>query len=259
MQVSAFCGLAGHYCHFIKSFTHLAHPLYDILGKEVKMGPVMLPPEAQEVVQLLKSKIQSAPVIVFPNFDKPFLLETDASKEGLGVVLSQKQEDGCYCPMAFGSWSLMPSEQNYHKSKLEFLALKWSITEHFKEYLAYIPFTVHTDNNLLMYVLTMQNLDVMGHLWVGALASYEFTLEYQKGTDNTATDPLSRVPVNQGYGYSMVAPRRGGHWHSREGRGIHKSDSAGGTHRLCDGVQVHALRLVPMHVTNWGEVQGEDT
>ena len=60
-QVRAFYGLAGHYCHFIRSFAHLACPLYDILGDEVKMGPVTLPPEAQEVVQLLKEKILSAP------------------------------------------------------------------------------------------------------------------------------------------------------------------------------------------------------
>ena len=76
------------------------------------------------------------------DFDKPFLLETDVSKEGLGVVLSQKQDDRCYHPVAFGSRTLTPSEQNYHSSKLEFLMLKWSITEHFKEYLAYAPFTV---------------------------------------------------------------------------------------------------------------------
>ena len=50
IQVRVFCGLAGHYRHFIKGFTHLAHPLYDILGNKVKMGPVMLPPEAQEAV-----------------------------------------------------------------------------------------------------------------------------------------------------------------------------------------------------------------
>ena len=125
-QVRAFCGLAGHYCCFIRGFALLAHPLYDIQGNEVKLGPVMLPPEAQDAVRLLKEKIQTAPVLVFPNFDKPFLLETDASKEGLGVVLSQKQDDGCYHPMAFGSRTLMPSEQNYHSSKLEFLALKHS-------------------------------------------------------------------------------------------------------------------------------------
>ena len=136
-------------------------------------------------------------VLVFPDFDKLFLLETDASKEGLGVVLSQKQKDGCYHHVAFGSQSLMPSEQNYHSSKSEFLALKWSMTEHFNENLAYAPFTVHTDNNPLTYMLTTPNLDVMGHCWVGVLPPYEFTLDYQKRTDNATADALSRVPVNQ--------------------------------------------------------------
>ena len=195
-QVRAFCGLAGN-CHcFIEGFTLLSHPLYDILGNKVKMAPVTLPPEAQDAVWLLKEKIQSMPVLVFPDFDKPFLLEMDESKEGLGVVLSQKQDDGCYHPMAFGSRTLTLSEQNYHSSKLEFLALKWSVTEHFKEYLAYALFTVHTDNNPLTYMLTTPNLDTTGHHWVGTLASYEFTLEYQKGSDNATADAFSRVPVN---------------------------------------------------------------
>ena len=94
MQVHAFCGLAGHYRRFIKGFANIAYPLYDVLGKEVKMGPVDLLPEAWETMNILKGKVQSAPVLVFPDFNKPFLLETDTSKEGLGVVLSQKQSDG---------------------------------------------------------------------------------------------------------------------------------------------------------------------
>ena len=60
------------------------------------MGSVQLTPKVQEVVRILKDKIQSAPVLVFPDFDKPFLLETDASKEVLGAVLSQKQGDRCF-------------------------------------------------------------------------------------------------------------------------------------------------------------------
>ena len=96
-QVCAFCRLAGHYQRFIKGFANIACPLYDVLGKEVKMGPVDLPPEVQEAVDILKRKVQSAPVLVFPDFNKPFLLKTDASKEGLGAVLSQKQSDGHYC------------------------------------------------------------------------------------------------------------------------------------------------------------------
>ena len=163
MEVCVFCGLAGYYRRFIKGFANIACPLYDMLGKEVKMGTVDLPPETREAVNVLKGKVQSTPVLVFPDFDKPFLLEMDASKEELGVVLFQKQSDGQYHPATFGSCSLTPSEKNYHSSKLEFLALNWSIMEHFKEYLAYSPFVVQTDNNLLTYVLMMPNLDTTGH------------------------------------------------------------------------------------------------
>ena len=163
MQVHAFCGLAGHHRRFIKGFANIACPLYNMLGKEVKMGPVDLPPETLEAMDILKGKVQSVPVLVFLDFDKPFLLEMDASKEGLGAVLSQKQSNGWYHPIAFGSRSLTPVENNYHSSKLEFLALKWSVTEHFKEYLAYAPFVVQTDNNPLTYLLTMPNLDATGH------------------------------------------------------------------------------------------------
>ena len=89
-QVHTFCGLVGHYQRFFKEFAHVARPLYDVLGKEVKIGPIQLLPEAQEAVRILKNKIQTAPMLVFPDFDKPFLLETYVSKEGLGAVLSQK-------------------------------------------------------------------------------------------------------------------------------------------------------------------------
>ena len=142
MQVHTFCGLVGCYRRFIKGFANIACPLYDVLGKEVMMGPVDLPPEAQEAMNVLKGKVQSTPILVFPDFDKPFLLETDASKEGLGAVLSQKQNDAWYHPITFGSHSLTLSEKNYHSTKLEFLALKWSMTEHFKEYLVYTPFVM---------------------------------------------------------------------------------------------------------------------
>ena len=115
--------------HFIKGFAHIMRPLYDVLGKEVKMGQVQLPPEAWKVVRILKDKIFSTPVLVFLDFDKPFLLEMD----GLGAVLSQKQDDWHYHPITFVSHSLTPAERNYHNSKLEFLTLKWSVTKHFKE------------------------------------------------------------------------------------------------------------------------------
>ena len=85
------------------------------------------PVQVWEVVRILKDKIQSAPMLVFPDFDKPFLLETNASKEGLGVVLYKKQDDGHYHLVTFGSYFFTPVEKNYHSSKLEFLAVEWSI------------------------------------------------------------------------------------------------------------------------------------
>ena len=194
-QVRTFCRLAGHYWHFIKGFAHIMRPLYDVLRKEVKMSPVQLPPEAWKAVRVLKDKILSAPMLVFQDFDKPFLLGIDASKEELGAILSQKQDDGYYHPITFRSHSLTLVERNYHSSKLEFLTLKWSVMEHFKEYLAFAPFVVRTDNNPLTYVLTTPNLDATGHRWVGTLASFEFALEYQKGADNRVADALSWVPI----------------------------------------------------------------
>ena len=84
--------------------------MYDVLGKEMKMGPMQLPPKVREVVRTLKEKILTSPLLVFQDFAKPFLLEMDASKEGLGAILSQKQDDGRFHPVAFGSHSLMPAE-----------------------------------------------------------------------------------------------------------------------------------------------------
>ena len=105
----------------------------------------------------------NSPILSFADYTKDFLLKTDASKEGLGVVLSQKQADECYHLVACGSQALTAHEKNYHSTKLEFLALKWAVTEHFKEYFLYQPFLVKTDNNPLMYIMTTPNLDDTGH------------------------------------------------------------------------------------------------
>ena len=257
-QVHTFCRLAGHYRRFIKGFANLAHLLYDVLGKEVKMGLVDLPPEAQEAVGILKEKVQSVPVLVFPDFEKPFLLETDASKEGLGAVLSQKQRDGLYHPITFGSHSLTPSEKNYHSSKLEFLALKWSMMEHFKEYLAYAPFVVQTDNNPLTYVLMMPNLDATGHRWVGMLALFQFKLEYQKGTDNGAADALSWVPISHSWqivqslleGAIVGASDRG---EAEANEGLLEEHE-----RLSWEARVKAAKLELMHIVDWEQAQEAD-
>ena len=93
-----------------------------------------------------------SPVLAFPDFKKPFLLEMDASGKGLGAILSQKQDDGRYHPVAYASQTMNETKQQYHSNKQEFLALKWAVTEQFHEYLTPYgknrnEFVVHTDNN----------------------------------------------------------------------------------------------------------------
>ena len=135
----------------------------------------------------------TASVLAFTGYTKEFLLETDVSKEGLGIGLSEKQADGQYHPVAYGSRALTAHKENYHSTKLEFLVLKWVVMEHLKEYLPCQPFLVKTDNNPLSYIIMTPNLNTTGHKWVGALARFNFQLEYQKGCNNIMADVVSQI------------------------------------------------------------------
>ena len=200
-KVKSFVGLVGHYRRFIKGFAKIAAPLYDLTSgenKDKKSERVDLPTKALEAFERLKAACLQAPILAFPDFDKPFLLETDASGKGLGAVLSQKQVDGRYHPIAYASRIMNDTEQRYHSNKQEFLALKWAVTDQFHEYLSPYgkhrnEFVVRTDNNPLTYIFSSTNLDAAGQRWVAQLASYNFSLEYQKGKDNTVADFLSRL------------------------------------------------------------------
>ena len=192
--------MTGFFRRFIKGYFKIAKPLNNLLEGEaskLKAKEVDLPPDALEAFKELKLRCMMAPVLVFADFKKPFRLETDALKEGLGAVLLQESDDGQYHPVAFASRELKGGEPKYHSSRLEFLALKWAVTEQFREYLQYQPFTVRTDNNPLTYILTTPNLDALGHRWVAALAGYNMKLEYLKGSDNKVADALSRVSTEK--------------------------------------------------------------
>ena len=137
-EIRAFLGLVGHYRQFIKGFAQVAQPLNEHLageGASRKSEQVSLSKEAPEAFKALKQACMKSPVLAFTNYTNDFLLETDASKEGLGAVLSQKQEDRQFHLVAYGSRALTTHEKNYHSTKLEFLALKWAVMEHFREYL----------------------------------------------------------------------------------------------------------------------------
>ena len=92
----------------------------------------------------------------------------------MGAILYQKQDDDTECVIAYASRTLSKSERNYDTHKLEFLALKWSITERFHEYLYGGHFEVYIDNNPLTYILTTAKLDATGQRWVASLANYNF-------------------------------------------------------------------------------------
>ena len=117
---------------------------------------------------------------------------TDASGDGLGAVLYQVQ-DGQKRVIAYASRSLSKSERNYPVHKLEFLALKWAITDKFHDYLYGSEFQVFTDNNPLTYVLTTAKLDATGHRWVAALSNYTLSITYKPGKGHVDADALSHI------------------------------------------------------------------
>ena len=213
-------GFLGYYRQYIKDFSRHAKPLYDLLsspvdaqdqkykrqksgsGKNTSQLPNKHPnnwlQNHQHQLEFLISQLTSPPVMAFPDFEKPFILHTDASNEGLGTVLYQQQASGLRV-LGYASRTLSPAEKNYHlhAGKLEFLALKWAIKEKFRDYLYYASsFTVYTDNNAFTYILTTTKLNATGHRWVAELADYNFSIKYCPGRLNTDADTLSRLPLD---------------------------------------------------------------
>ena len=201
MQLAWF--LAGQ---VLKDYARIVKPLNDILighptnlspesKKKKKKVPWQWGPLQQNTFDALKEKLSTPPVLAYPDFKLPFLLHTDASIDGLGAVLYQVQ-DGIERVIAYASRGLRNSERNYPAYKLEFLCLKWAVTEKFHDYLYGNQFTVVTDNNPLTYVLSSAKLDATGHRWLAALSTYTFSLKYRSGRTNGDADGLSRRPQN---------------------------------------------------------------
>ena len=192
-QLRAFLGFAGYYRKFIKHFSQVAFPLLEELkGSPRPSTPVTWNDEKEHAFQELKTRCTEAPVLAYANFEQPFEVHTDASGRGLGATLNQ-MSDGAMRPIAYASRALNAAEKNYDTHKLEFLALKWAITEKFHDYLQYGgSFVVKTDNNPLTYILTTAKLDATGQRWVAQLAQFNMKLVYRAGKLNAAADALSR-------------------------------------------------------------------
>ena len=209
-------GLLGYYRRYIPDFSKLAKPIYDLLSapesKPTKpktrpktkgkaqvpsRTPVTWTPSHQERLETLVDKLVHPPVMAFPDYEQPFVVHTDASQDGLGAVLYQRQ-GGKLRVIAYASRTLTPAEQNYHlhSGKLEFMALKWSVCDKFRDYLYYAPsFVVYTDNNPLTYVMSSAKLNATGQRWVAELADFNFTIKYRPGHANSDADTLSRIPL----------------------------------------------------------------
>ena len=152
--------------------------------------------EHQETLEELLEYLKEPPVMAYPDFSLPFILHCDASEMGLGAVLYQDQGEKARV-VSYGSRTLSPAEKNYylHSGKLEFLAMKWAITDKFHDYLYYATsFTVYSDCNPLSYLLTSAKLNATTIRWVGELANYNFTIKYRPGKLSTDCDFLSRYP-----------------------------------------------------------------
>ncbi|MCG7879345.1 MAG: RNase H-like domain-containing protein [Candidatus Thiodiazotropha endolucinida] len=201
----SFLGFAGYYRRFIRDYAKIAKPLNDLLighptnkqtlnkKKKKKSTPWQWGEMQQKSFDTLKSKLSSPPVLAYADFKKPFIVHTDASTEGLGAVLYQEQA-GTERVIAYASRGLRHSERNYPAHKLEFLCLKWAVSEKFHDYLYGNQFLVCTDNNPLTYVLSSAKLDATGHRWLAALSTYNFSLKYKSGKSNSDADGLSRRP-----------------------------------------------------------------
>ena len=208
-EVHSFIGLASYYRRFIPNFAKWAGPLHALIIPAATMCKVRAGilkksdiPEFKwtEDCQIgfdnLKQALTSAPILAYPDYSKPFILETDASLKGLGAVLSQRSEDNTVRVIAYASRSLRPGEKSmkdYSSAKIELLALKWSVCEKFKDYLLGSKFTVYTDNNPLVYVKTSK-LGAAQIRWLSELALYDFDIIYRTGKSNLVADALSRRP-----------------------------------------------------------------
>ena len=199
-EVRRLVGLLSVYRRFVPHFAKEAKPLYDLLKQEgggqiSKTKPVDWTAEHQQATEKLIDVITSFPVMAYPEFDKPFILHTDASYDGLGAVLYQQQDEELKV-IAYASRSLSPAEKNYHSNKLEFLCMKWATCGAFCDYLYYADsFTAITDNNPLTHIMTTPRLNATSQRWVNELADFNFDLRYRPGRYNLDADALSRFPI----------------------------------------------------------------
>jgi hypothetical protein len=186
-QLKSYLGLMSYYRRFVSNFSRIATSLHKLLKKDVAYE---WSGEHERAFQTLKGKLISPPVFKYPDFNRSFILTTDASGEGLGAVLSQG-DLGKDLPVAFASRTLNQAEKNYSTTEKELLAIVWGM-RYFRPYLYGKQFLVVTDHKPLTWIMNVKDPGSLLLRWRIKLEEYDYEVVYRKGTLNTNADALSR-------------------------------------------------------------------
>lgn len=191
-ELRSFLGLASYYRRFVQDFATIASPLHQLTQK----GQVFQWSEgcARAFTQL-RSALVEAPVLAYPDPQRPFIVDTDASNVGLGAVLSQEGEQGEQV-IAYFSRSLSRPERNYCVTRRELLAVILGL-HHFRPYLYGQRFLLRTDHASLTWLLSFKEPEGQLARWLEALQDYDFEVRHRAGRLHTNADALSRRPCEE--------------------------------------------------------------
>ena len=192
-EVRCFLGLTGYYRKFIPDYASIAASLTD-LTRKTSPNQVVWNERCEASFKRLKDLLCSAPVLQSPDFERDFVLQTDASDVGVGAVLSQVDDTGADHPVAYFSRKLLPREQKYSTIEKECLAIKLA-TQAFRLYLLGKPFIVQTDHQALEWLDRLKENNAKLSRWSIALQPFKFQVRHRPGKDNSNADSLSRLPT----------------------------------------------------------------
>ena len=186
-EVKQFLGLAEFYRHFIQDFADISCPLNKLIGEGV---PFNWDSNCQQAFDLLKMRLASESVLVFPRLGEPFIVDVDASDYAAGGVLIQKGSDGNLHPVAYYSTAFNKAQQNYAPTTAEAFALVLAV-RHWYVYLAGTTFFLNSDHNPLVYLRAQKDPRGKFGRWIVELEEYDYTVKYVPGVDNVKADPFS--------------------------------------------------------------------
>ena len=188
-EVRSFLGLCGYYRKFINKFAVIARPLHRLTekGREFKWTK-----ECSEAFAELKDRLTSAPLLVHPDMNSQFILDTDACGEGIGAVLSQVRE-GKERVVAYASRALTKTEKKYCVTRKELLAVI-TFVKYFRHYLFGQKFVIRTDHSALRWLYNFKDPEGQVARWIEVLNCYNFEIQHRPGLRHRNADALSRRP-----------------------------------------------------------------